>query len=87
MHLVSVCLGGGTPPAALPISLTPPLAPDATATAPAGSTWIVTNELKRKYDTYFASIDKDRDGFVSRDEVRPLFNTSNVPQPTLAHIW
>ena len=87
MHLVSVCKGGGTLPAALPPSLTPPLAPDGVAAAPTDNTWVVTNEIKAKYDTYFTGIDKDHDGFVSGEEVRPLFIASKVPQPMLAHIW
>ena len=87
MHLMSICKGGGTLPAALPSNLIPPLAPDALAIAPAGSTWIVTNELKGKYYRFFASIDRDNDGFLYRDEVMPIFIASKVPQPTLSHIW
>lgn len=87
MYLVSVCKGGGTLPTALPPSITPPLAADTASTAAVDNTWVVTNELKAKYDTYFAGIDKDLDGFVSGEEVRPLFIASKVPQPTLAHIW
>lgn len=87
MYLVSVCKGGGTLPATLPPSLTPPLAIDSGATSPADTTWVVTNELKTKYDAYFTGIDKDHDGFVSGEEVRPLFIASKVPQPMLAHIW
>ena len=85
MHLVSVCKGGGSLPTALPPSLTPPLAAD--TGAPTDNSWIVTNELKVKYDTYFTGIDTDHDGFVSGEEVRPLFIASKVPQQTLAHIW
>ena len=87
MHLVSICKGGETLPAALSSNLIPPLAPDAFATVPAGSTWIGTNKHKGKYDKYFASLDKDNDGFVSRDEFIPTFIASKVPKPTVAHIW
>lgn len=87
MYLVSVCKGGGTLPAALPPSITPPLAADASPAAVTDNSWVVTNELKVKYDTYFTGIDKDHDGFVSGDEVRPLFIASKVSQPMLAHIW
>ena len=85
MYLVSVCKVGGTLPAALPPSLTPPLTADTTAAT--DNSWVVTNEHKAKFDTYFTGIDKDHDGFVSGEEVRPLFIASKVPQPTLAHIW
>ena len=82
MHLVSVCKGGGTLPAVLPPSMIPPLGDSSSDT-----TWVVTNEMKIKYDSYFTGIDKDHDGLVSGEEVKPLFIASKVPQQSLAHIW
>eukprot|EP00731_Ephydatia_muelleri_P017986 Em0011g26a len=73
-----------TTPPLVPLT-TPPLVPLATPIVP--SDWIVTPDVKAKYDTYFEGIDKDRDGIVSGEEVRGLFMASNVPQPVLFHIW
>jgi len=86
MHLVAVCKGGGTLPAVLPPSMIPPLTVDK-PTSSSDTSWVVTNEMKVKYDSYFAGIDKDHDGLVSGEEVKPLFIASKVPQQSLAHIW
>jgi len=49
--------------------------------------WIITPDIKAKYDTYFEGIDKDHDGIVSGEEARGLLMASNLQQPVLAHIW
>ena len=49
--------------------------------------WVVTPEVKAKYDSYFQGIDKDHDGLVTGEEARGLFMASNLQQNTLAHIW
>lgn len=49
--------------------------------------WVVSAELKSKYDGYFQGIDKDHDGYISGEEARNLFMASNLKQPVLAHIW
>ena len=49
--------------------------------------WVVSAELKSKYDGYFQGIDKDHDGYISGEEARSLFMASNLPQEVLAHIW
>ena len=48
---------------------------------------MVTPDVKAKYDTYFAGIDKDLDGIVNGEEAKSLFMSSNLPPTTLAHIW
>ena len=75
-----------------PLVSTPPLVPLAMPIVPTPppllpSDWIVTPDIKAKYDTFFEGIDKDRDGIVSGEEVRSLFMASNVPQLVLFHIW
>ncbi len=55
--------------------------------SPVAVDWIVTAEIKAKYDGYFEGIDKDHDGIVSGDEARHLFMASNLHQQVLAHIW
>lgn len=87
MHLVSVCKSGGSLPSSLPPSMIPPLMGDTPASSTSDTTWVVTNEMKIKYDSYFTGIDKDHDGLVSGEEVKPLFIASKVPQQSLAHIW
>lgn len=54
---------------------------------PAVTDWVVTPDIKAKYDGYFEGIDKDHDGIVSGDEARHLFMASNLPHNVLAHIW
>lgn len=49
--------------------------------------WVVSMELKTKYDRYFQGIDKDHDGYISGEEARSLFMASNLQQQVLAHIW
>ncbi|XP_003385156.1 PREDICTED: epidermal growth factor receptor substrate 15-like 1 [Amphimedon queenslandica] len=52
-----------------------------------GNDWVVTPDVKAKYDTYFAGIDKDHDGIVNGEEAKSLFMSSNLPPNILAHIW
>ncbi len=52
-----------------------------------GGDWVVTSEMKAKYDGYFQGIDTDHDGYISGDEARSLFMASNLHQAVLAHIW
>lgn len=52
-----------------------------------GVEWVVSAEMKSKYDGYFQGIDKDHDGYVSGEEARSLFMASNLQQAVLAHIW
>ena len=54
---------------------------------PQDADWVITHDIKTKYDSYFVGIDKDRDGLVSGEEARGLFMASNLPQQVLAHIW
>ena len=49
--------------------------------------WIITPDIKAKYDTYFEGIDKDHVGIVSGEQARGLFMASNLPQNILANIW
>jgi len=35
----------------------------------------------------FANWDRDHDGFVSGDEVTPLFVAYKVPRQSLTHMW
>lgn len=49
--------------------------------------WIITPEIKAKYDTYFEGIDKNHEGIVSGEQARGLFMASNLPQNILAGIW
>lgn len=49
--------------------------------------WVVAKEEKKTYDGFFKDADKDHDGFVSGPEVMGIFLGSNLPKPTLAHIW
>ena len=51
------------------------------------SDWVITPDVKAKYDTYFDGIDKDHVGLVTGDQARGLFMASNLPQQTLAFIW
>lgn len=54
---------------------------------PQATEWIITAEIKAKYDRYFEGIDKDHDGIVSGEEARGLLMASNLQQGVLAHIW
>ena len=49
--------------------------------------WVVTSELKSKYDSYFQGIDTDHDGYVTGEQARGLFMASSLPQTQLAHVW
>ena len=49
--------------------------------------WIITAEIKSKYDTYFQGIDKDHDGYVTGEEAKGLLSASNLPFNQLWHIW
>uniref|UniRef100_A0A1X7SXM0 Uncharacterized protein n=1 Tax=Amphimedon queenslandica TaxID=400682 RepID=A0A1X7SXM0_AMPQE len=97
--LTSLAQKGEVLPLVLPQSLIPStkaarlgLAPPAAVTgslstrAQAMTGW-VTPDIKAKYDTYFAGIDKDHDGIVNGEEAKSLFMSSNLPPNILAHIW
>ena len=51
------------------------------------SDWVVTPDIKAKYDTYFDGIDKDHRGIVTGDQARGLFMASSLHSNVLAHIW
>ena len=51
------------------------------------SDWVVTPDIKAKYDTYFEGIDNDRDGIVNGEQARGIFMASGLPSNVLAHVW
>ena len=65
----------------------PQLMPTLSQAVPQTTEWVITPEIKAKYDRYFEGIDKDHDGIVSGEEARGLLMASNLQQPILAHIW
>ena len=91
MHLIQRCKSGEPVPPVLPPSLRvvavgPPMG-RTSGTEGDHDSWLITAEMKAKYDGYFANIDKDKDGFVSGGEAKGLFMASNLPQGMLAKIW
>ncbi len=68
------------PPSLLPLPLPLPLPLQP-------SDWVVTPDIKAKYDTYFEGIDHDHDGIVNGDQAKGLFMASGLPGNVLAHVW
>ena len=55
-------------------------------TAPAVG-WVVTPQTKSYCDKLFVKADTDQDGYLNGLEIKKIFVTSGLPQPTLAKIW
>jgi epidermal growth factor receptor substrate 15 len=92
IHLIGRCRGGEPVPTVLPPALK--IAASSISSSPlpvrresSSGEWLITPEMKAKYDQYFSGIDKDKDGFVTGDESKGLFMASNLPSAVLAEIW
>eukprot|EP00123_Amoebidium_parasiticum_P018508 comp24228_c0_seq1/m.44660 comp24228_c0_seq1/g.44660 ORF comp24228_c0_seq1/g.44660 comp24228_c0_seq1/m.44660 type:complete len:742 (-) comp24228_c0_seq1:460-2685(-) len=101
MHLVKEARAGRPLPAKLPLDLIPPSqraggaaaatvgspAPASGSTSPSGGSWVVPVVEKLHHYQVFKQADRDGDGKVTGEDVKPIFQQSNLPQPILAQIW
>lgn len=47
----------------------------------------LTDEMVKKYETYFTNTDTQKKGFISGQEAKIIFSRSNLQQKILGHIW
>lgn len=52
-----------------------------------GDAWAINPTDKGKFDTIYATLDKQNKGFITGDEAVPFFSESRLPEETLAQIW
>lgn len=81
MHLIKLAREGRRLPATLPPELAAKPVLRRTLSPMSGAA------MGGEYDHYFAQCDTDRDGWVTGQDVMPMFSQSGLPSATLASIW
>ncbi|KAL9066259.1 MAG: hypothetical protein Q9157_007209 [Trypethelium eluteriae] len=67
--------------------LRPPFGASPQATQQPKSDWLVNQEEKSKYDSFFAKLDTERKGYITGEQAVRFFSDSALPEEILASIW
>ena len=83
--------GAGPPRTSSPLARPPHGLPPASqspalGTQPTGD-WLISSQDKAQYDSIYATVDTEKQGYITGDQAVSFFSNSRLPENDLAQIW